>query len=312
MRFLLALLLVPHLASATLTVDPGIVRVSAGSATVQVPVNITGGDLVSDMAGLVETGSPPAAGPSITAVSYTGSIWNNAGGGFASFYTSAPPGATVGPNVSLNTAGQTVAATGLLFTLTVNIAGLPPGDYPIRFTNTLGGDTIFARSGNVVPANYGNGIIRIVDDQLQSWQLSNFPGSAPNPATEAAVWGDLADPDRDGMVNLTEFYLGTNPNVPSAVQASAGAPGMPSFSLTTVASQRYPTLSYTRRILASPVTAELQSSTNLSVWASATTVDVAAPVALPGGELEFVVRRIRTPVGPGAVRDFLRLKVIHP
>ena len=33
---------------------------------------------------------------------------------------------------------------------------------------------------------------------------------------------------------------------------------------------------------------------------------------LPGGELEFVRRRITTPVGPGTPRNFLRLKVLHP
>ena len=48
-----------------------------------------------------------------------------------------------------------------------------------------------------------------VTETLASWQAFHF-GSLP-PAAESAVWGALADPDRDGRSNLLEYALHTSP-----------------------------------------------------------------------------------------------------
>jgi hypothetical protein len=278
-------------------VDPGVVKVPVGTSTVQVPVFMSGGDPITDMAGLAEVGSPPAAGPTITAVSYAGSIWNNAPGGFVSFFTDNPPAATVGPNVSLKIAGQTVAANGLLLTLTVNIAGRPAG-----------GSTQLANGSNAVPATYTAGVIRIVTG-FEAWQLTEFAASVTNSSLEATVWGPLADPDKDSQVNLLEYYSGTNPNVASRNAATPTSPGCPVFSITTVSGQRYATFSYTRRKTPGDVTAEVRATPNLTMWTSPAMVDVAAPVNLSGGTLEYVVRRLTTPIGPSNPVQFLTLRV---
>jgi hypothetical protein len=303
---LLLLSLLP--VNAVPVVDPGIVKVPLGTTTVQVPVLISGGDAITDMAGLAEVGSPPAGGPTITAVSYTGSIWNNAPGGYVSFFTDAPPAATVGPNVSLRVAGQSVSANGLLLTLTVNIAGRPAGDYPVRFSNTQGGSTQLANGINLVPATYAAGVIRIVSG-FEAWQLTEFASSVANSTLESTVWGALADPDMDGQVNLLEYYTGTNPNVASRSIATPLSPGCPTFSITTISGQRYATLSYTRRKTPGDVSGDVRATANLLAWTTPSMVDVAAPVNLSGGTLEYVVRRLPTPISPATPSQFLRLRV---
>lgn len=295
---------------AALTVDPGLVRVTAGTASVQIPVMVTGGDLVTDMAGVVEAGTPPSAGVSITAVSYAGSIWASAAGGYTSFYTISPPAATIGPNVSLNTAGQRVAGSGVLMTITVNTAALSPGDYPVRLSGTSTGSTVLVNGPNVVPVTFVAGIIRVSVDPLAQWRLANFPGSAPNPATESTVWGDDADPDRDGLKNLMEYYAGTNPNVFQLASATPAAAGVPAVGTVVVSGQRYPSLTYSRRISAgSGINGIPEISTSLTGWSSAGFVDHGSAVPIPGGELELITKLYTVPESSANRRFFFRLTV---
>ena len=57
----------------------------------------------------------------------------------------------------------------------------------------------------------GNDVVltRITPTPWQAWQLANFPADINNPA----VVGDLVDVEKDGIVNLSEYAFGGNPNV---------------------------------------------------------------------------------------------------
>lgn len=309
-RFLLSLT-VASSACAGLVVDPGLVKAPVGATSVSVPVRVTGGDRLTDMAGLVEAGSPPSFGLTITGVSFEGSLWSTAAGGYTSFMAPLPPAATVGPNVSLNVAGQSVVGSGLLMTLTVNMAGKGVGDYPVRLANTQGGDTVFANGAAVVNATFLSGVIRLVDG-YEGWQLTAFATEITNPALESTIWGDLADPDHDGLTNLMEYYLGTDPRVATTQQASPTTAGRPACVFVSSGGQTYSAIGYTRRKLPGSISAVTESSVTLTSWPGNNLLDVQTPVALPGGTLEYVVRRLGTPIPAGDAREFIRLKVTRP
>jgi uncharacterized protein YkwD len=49
------------------------------------------------------------------------------------------------------------------------------------------------------------------------WRIANFSQDDLNdPAKEASVWGDLADPEKDGLGNLLEYALNGDPNLPDS------------------------------------------------------------------------------------------------
>lgn len=49
-----------------------------------------------------------------------------------------------------------------------------------------------------------------------NWQLEHFDAAdLANPGLEDSLWGDLADPDFDGQLNIMEFFAGTDPRVAS-------------------------------------------------------------------------------------------------
>jgi hypothetical protein len=50
------------------------------------------------------------------------------------------------------------------------------------------------------------------DDPYQTWLGENF--ASLESADEASIWGALADPDKDGLVNFLEYAFVRDPNVP--------------------------------------------------------------------------------------------------
>ncbi len=48
-------------------------------------------------------------------------------------------------------------------------------------------------------------------DSLGQWRALHFSEQELAAENEESLWGDAADPDRDGLINLAEVYMGTNP-----------------------------------------------------------------------------------------------------
>jgi len=83
---------------------------------------------------------------------------------------------------------------------------------------------------------FGNGLVDAVGaieatpPESQSspkldWRAANFTvAQLADPALEATVWGDTADPDKDEISNLLEYAMGLDPN--SADSAASGAPSV--------------------------------------------------------------------------------------
>ena len=53
--------------------------------------------------------------------------------------------------------------------------------------------------------------------ELELWRLDHFSQADLNdPSKESTIWGDLADPEKDGLGNLLEYALNGDPNQPDA------------------------------------------------------------------------------------------------
>ena len=94
---------------------------------------------------------------------------------------------------------------------------------------------------------------------LETWRGRNFGDATANPALEASVWGDVANPDHDLLSNRFEYLLGFDPNL------SDTAPDL--FSLTL--DDGAPSFHALIRTDDLSGTIASQVSTNLSDWPAA-------------------------------------------
>jgi len=296
-------------ARATVTIDPGVTEVFLGTTTsVQIPIAAVGGDAVTDLTAAISI----AGGPTITAVSYTGSFWAAAPGGQLDFFPGfAPTGTTVDPNLSLLSLGETVAAAGTLLTLTIDITGLPVGDYAITLSATPAGDTkLFTTSGIEVATTLLPGVLRINDEPFLVWRATEFPDDFDDASAEATVWGNNADPDRDGLTNLQEFAWNLDPNTPDNVPTTLTTPGAPDVTTVQDGGETYLAITYTRRIESSSLNEQVETSTDLAIWddteAAITPFGPAIPHA--NGITEYVIKRHTTPLTTPSIQ-FLRVKI---
>lgn len=108
------------------------------------------------------------------------------------------PGYIMTPNTPFNlsaSAGQTIS---FYFTYSV-----PEGGE----RNTLAEGASYT-IGTCAEAVESDPVIALLD-----WRIEHFAAAdLDDPALEATVWGDAADPDGDGVINLIEFATGGNPN----------------------------------------------------------------------------------------------------
>ena len=56
-------------------------------------------------------------------------------------------------------------------------------------------------------------VLVIGADDFTAWRRSKFGDDVDDPAKEATVWGNLADPDHDGTANIIEFMTVREPMV---------------------------------------------------------------------------------------------------
>lgn len=212
----------------------GTVSVPAGQAAVQVPIYVSGGGAVTDLVGYFQIGDGGplfggTAGPKITQVLFSGSIWNTAPGGFSWSATfTDPDGNPATANgtptqleelfVSLNTAGQTVATSGLLCTLVIDTRGYT-GDFPLKMVdlyppaNTT--DTEFANGVTPVPATIVNGTLHltnlvpvlpalIIENHTAGTRRVRFPSQAG--VSYTLQWNSGLD--AGGWTNITPTVAG--------------------------------------------------------------------------------------------------------
>src|ERR1039457_6913453 len=101
-------------------------------------------------------------------------------------------------------AGQTYSD--IVFAV-ILIPTTPIGNY-FGTVTLVGGSNIFASNG-LATQSFEVSVSEVTP--FSAWQLAEFGANATN----AAISGDLADPDGDGIVNLLEYALNLNPNVAS-------------------------------------------------------------------------------------------------
>jgi hypothetical protein len=103
-------------------------------------------------------------------------------------------------------------------------------------------------------------VLTIVEGPYDVWKLAHFGANANNPA----IAGDTADPDQDGVLNLMEYALATDPNIYSTNTFTGNLVG-----------QQFQ-LYFTRNTSASDITYIVQSSTDLLAWNSLMTYNAAS------------------------------------
>jgi hypothetical protein len=143
-----------------------------------------------------------------------------------------------------------------------------------------------------------------LSDPSLNWKTFHFG----NNATNAAIAGDFADPDGDGILNLLEYALGSDPT-------SAG----PGNSLGAAVVGGHAQVSFNRNASATDLFYVLESSSNLATWTpalnytsaagwvgSGISVTEAPPSALPPDQTVKVVADLGA---PSAQARFVRLKL---
>jgi uncharacterized protein YidB (DUF937 family) len=132
----------------------------------------------------------------------------------------------------------------------------------------------------------------------------NFFGSGNTATTDAgnannaALADDKADPDHDGMANLLEYALNTDPNLPSPAAA-------PIVSHANISGTEYLTLTYLKDTSKTDITYQAQVSGTLSTgsWGN-----ISDDLIGTNGSIE--THRAKIALGTG--QQFLRLQVTRP
>ncbi len=117
-------------------------------------------------------------------------------------------------------------------------------------------------NGKVIVGNQLSVSVLGLLDPYLNWKYAHFGANATN----TAIAGNLDDPDGDGVVNLLEYALATDPNAPNAASSLGG----------TVAGNQFQ-LSFHRNTLPGSLTYEVQTTSALGgTWTDLMTYTTAA------------------------------------
>ena len=176
-------------------------------------------------------------------------------------------------------------------TIAVSLASDALADTPESLVVNLGAPQL----GGALLADRQQATITI-STAFTAWQTTHFNSSE---LANAAVSGDDADPDGDGLANLAEFALGRDPRLADAAAAWTTA-------VQNIGGADYLTLTFKRRAPALDLAYAVQSSGDLASWSSGP-VQVGSAAA-NGDGTETVTYRDGVTVGGGS-RRFLRVHV---
>ncbi len=209
--------------------------------------------------------------------------------------------------------------TGVVVGTTVTLCGTSASTL-FKLTDTTGYNVTLAGTVSSLATAGANTAFRGLDwspvsaTPIELWRVAKFGAGATNTGTMA----DDADFDRDGVTNLLEYALGTDPTSANGADGSAALPTHLLGSSDPLLSDR---LTITYR-LPSPVPADLtyiiQASTDLQSWTPvATKIGTGAWTWQAGGTSHIVATPPVVSVGDAvdsasAPRRQLRLKMTNP
>jgi hypothetical protein len=165
-------------------------------------------------------------------------------------------------------------------------------------------------SGVSLPA-YSMSLLQWTLPPVEQWRIEHF--GKFNATGDAA---DMADPDGDGITNLGEYGLGSDPK-----QSTTASPGA-TLGLVQQSGLTYMTLTFTRPLTASDLTYTVQISNDLAGWQDGsrygpsgnqptTSYTIELSRTTVGGQ-ETISIRDALPMGTGGSPRFMRLKMELP
>ena len=282
--------------------------IPAGSASVAVPVVVVDDTIPEPtetvvatlMPGIYTIGAPASATVNIVddepIVSILASIPNAAEpatpGAFTVSRTGTTTKALTVPLVvsGTATAGADYAALPATVLMPAGTASVTVPLTPLSDTLAEGNESVIVTLASGSDYTLGapaTATVTIADAPNQAWRLAKFGANANN----AAIAGDFADPDRDGLKNIFEYGFNTNP-----LGWNAGP------TVTKDGSDYIVT--YRRNVAATDLTFEVLAGSDLSSWSAVGTTD---QILSDDGSTQVIAARVSSyPAGP---KSFFRMRV---
>jgi VCBS repeat-containing protein len=161
------------------------------------------------------------------------------------------------------------------------IAGTPLaiGSYRVQLTAT---DLAGLSTSLVVRVHVSNS----ASPARPIWDSAKFPGSFPNPALAATVWGGGANPDGDAADNDQEYAFGGDPNVADSVAIELEPDGLGNL-----------LVRYNRRTNDPGLSYALESNDNITGWTNRDDRILSETSSVIDAEFERVTLKVRLIVG---------------